>query len=56
MTLISLYNDLGLTEALQYYLPKYRIEKKYNEYKTILLSTLGIQVISGFVIAGILFR
>ena len=56
VTLISLYNDLGLTEALQYYLPKYRIEKKYNEYKTILLSTLGIQVISGFVIAGILFR
>lgn len=49
--LLSVYNDLGLTEALQYYLPKYWIEKKYNGYKTILIFTIFAQVISGWVIA-----
>lgn len=56
ITLISLYNDLWLTEALQYYMPKYRIEKKYNEYKTIFFFTLFIQVISGILIAALLYR
>ncbi|MCX6824751.1 MAG: oligosaccharide flippase family protein [candidate division SR1 bacterium] len=52
VTLISMYNDLGLTEALQYFLPKYRIEKKYNNFKTIIYLTLFVQVISGIIIAG----
>lgn len=42
--LVSIYNDLGLTEALQYFLPKYRIEKKYDHYKTIVILTLIAQV------------
>lgn len=49
--LISIYHDLGLTEALQYFLPKYRIEKKYDHYKTIVLLTLIAQVTIGMVIA-----
>ncbi len=49
--LISTYHDLGLTEALQYFLPKYRIEKKYDHYKTIIILTLIAQVTLGIGIA-----
>jgi len=42
--LVSIYNDLWLTEALQYFLPKYRIERKYDHYKTIIVLTLIAQV------------
>lgn len=42
--LISMYNDLWLTEALQYFLPKYWLEKKYDHYKTIIVFTLLLQV------------
>jgi O-antigen/teichoic acid export membrane protein len=56
VTLISMYNDLWLTEALQYFLPKYRIEKRYNDYKTIVYLTLFVQVISGIIIAGLMRR
>lgn len=53
--LISVYNDLGLTESLKYFLPKYRIEKKYDYVKTIIFISLGIQLITGIVLAVILF-
>ncbi len=49
--LLSVYHDLWLTEALQYYLPKYRIEKKHNGYKTIVVLTLLAQVFFGVIIA-----
>lgn len=46
ITLIASYNDLWLTEAIQYFLPKYRIEKKYNAYKTTFILTVGAQFIT----------
>jgi O-antigen/teichoic acid export membrane protein len=49
--LISNYHDLGLTEALKYFLPKYWIEKKYDEYKTTIVWTLIAQVTIGTLIA-----
>lgn len=55
ISLISVYNDLWLTEALQYYLPKYWIERKYNNYKTILYLTFFLQLISGIVIGWALY-
>lgn len=54
--LISIYNDLGLTEALQYFLPKYHIEKNFNALKTITFLTLWIQIISGILLGSILRR
>ena len=45
VTLISTYHDLWLTEALQYFLPKYWIEKQYNQFKTITIISLLAQVI-----------
>ena len=55
MWVISAYHDLGLTEALQYHLPKYRIQKKYNAFKTSIYFTMIVQTISGFAIAIVLF-
>lgn len=55
LTLLSSYNDLWLTEALQYFVPKYRIEKKYNNYKTIIIFTFIAQLISGALIWWLLY-
>ncbi len=33
---LSIYNDLGLTESLSYFLPKYIVEKKYSKAKYLL--------------------
>lgn len=49
--LLSIYHDLWLTEALQYFLPRYWIEKKYSEFKSILVLTLVAQVTIWFLIA-----
>ena len=42
--LLSIYHDLGLTESLQYFLPKYRIEKKFSHFKSVIIITLIAQV------------
>ena len=52
---ISIYNDLGLTEALQYYIPHYLIDKDYIKAKMIIVFTWIVQLISGFAVAGILY-
>lgn len=51
ITLVTVYHDLWLTEALQYFLPKYRLEKKYDKYKSIFILTLIAQVTIGVLIA-----
>jgi len=51
MLLFASYHDLGLTEALQYYLPKYWIHKEYNNYKTILYVTILAQIVTGLCIS-----
>ncbi len=53
--LISIYHDLWLTEALQYFLPKYWIEKKYDSFKTITVITLIAQVTIGIGIACLIY-
>lgn len=50
ITILAAYNDLGLTEALQYFLPKYWIKKQYNHYKTIWIATFAMQLLTGIVI------
>lgn len=51
--LLSTYNDLGLTEALQYYLPNYLLDKRYDESKSIFVYTLLLQLISSVVIGSL---
>ena len=40
---LNVYNDLGLTESLQYFLPKFWIKKQYNQIKTTIFLSLGVQ-------------
>lgn len=53
--IFSAYNDLGLTEALQYYLPHYFIDKEYGKAKTIIVFTWLMQLVSGFIISWLLY-
>lgn len=53
--LLSIYHDLGMTEALQYFLPKYRIEKKYGRFKSVIILTLIAQVTIWWLIALMIY-
>lgn len=55
VTLLSVFNDLGCTESLNYFLPKYIINKEYGKAKYLLKLTLILQICSSVAIAVILF-
>ena len=56
IVIISAYNDLGLTEALQYFLPHYLIDKQYSKAKTIIIFTFLVQLASAILVwAALLF-
>lgn len=48
--IISVYNDLWLTDALQYYLPKYILKKDYLRAKGLMVFTFSMQALSGLLI------
>lgn len=56
VALLATINDLGLTESLQYYLPTYRIKKKYNEITTLSIVTLFFQFLSCALIWWAIYR
>ena len=51
ITILNVYNDLGLTESLQYFLPRYRIKKQYNYIKTSIYFSLIAQIFTAILIA-----
>lgn len=53
--LLSVLNDLGFTESLNYFLPKYIIKNEYWKAKYLLKLTLILQICSSITIAWILF-
>ncbi len=55
VTLLSAFNDLGCTESLNYFLPKYIIRNEYGKAKYLLKLTLIVQFFSSILIAGTLF-
>lgn len=55
ITIISAYNDLWLTEALQYYLPHYFIDKEYRKAKTIIVFTWLVQFASAIIVGWWLY-
>ncbi len=55
ITLLSTYNDLGLTESLQYFLPRYWLKKQYNYIKTSLYLSFFAQFSTGLLIVLILW-
>jgi stage V sporulation protein B len=52
--IVASYNDLGLTESLQYFLPRYLIDKDYTKAKSLLVTTWVIQFVSGILVWGAL--
>ncbi len=49
--LLNVYNDLWLTESLQYFLPRYRVKKQYDYIKTSIYISLGVQIATAIIIA-----
>ncbi|MBF0981701.1 oligosaccharide flippase family protein, partial [Candidatus Gracilibacteria bacterium] len=52
VSFLNVYNDLGLTESLQYFLPKFWIRKEYNHIKTTIWLSLGAQMLTSLLIVG----
>lgn len=53
--LISSYNDLGVTESLNYFLPKYIVAKEYGKAKYLFLLALKTQIVTSILIVSVLF-
>jgi len=51
MSILANYNDLWLSESLKYFLPKFWINKKYNEFKTSIFMALWLQTVTAIIIA-----
>lgn len=54
ISLLNTYNDLWLTESLQYFLPRFLVKKQYNYAKTAIYLSLAAQIFTALIIAGIL--
>lgn len=55
VTLLSTYNDLGITESLQYFIPKLWIEKKKGELKFSILFSFFVQLVMGMILFALLY-
>jgi O-antigen/teichoic acid export membrane protein len=55
ITMISAYNDLGMTESLKHYIPQFVTKKRYDKVKTLLFFALFIQITSSLIIAAIFY-
>lgn len=53
--LLNTYNDLWLTESLQYFLPRFLIKKQYNYAKTSIYLSLAVQIFTAIIIACVLW-
>lgn len=52
VTFLSTYNDLGLTESLRFFLPRFYLKKEYNNIKTTIRLSLWIQLLTSLLIAS----
>ena len=48
--LVSVYNDVGMTESLLYFLPKYRVKKQYDYFKSAICLSVLFQLITWFIL------
>ena len=55
ITMISAYNDLGMSESINHFVPKFVTEKRYDKVKTILVYAFIAQMITGITIAAWFF-
>ena len=52
VTFLYTYNDLGLTESLQYFIPRFYLKKEYNNIKATVWLSLWVQIATWFLIAA----
>ncbi len=55
ITLVSAFNDFGMSESIKYFLPKFTKEKRYDKVKTIIFYAFLTQMATGLVLAGFFF-
>lgn len=55
ITLLGTYNDLGLTEALNFFLPKFAVAKNYGKFRTAVLYAFLAQLITGTILGALFF-
>ncbi len=55
VTLFSVYNDLWLTESLQYFLPQYRAKTDHKSANSLLFFTAILQFISALIFWSVIF-
>ncbi len=55
ITILSSYNDLWLTEALQYFLPKYLLKKEIQKATSLIWFTRGMQFFTWIILCGWLY-
>ncbi|MCK9272076.1 oligosaccharide flippase family protein [Candidatus Gracilibacteria bacterium] len=53
--LLTVYHDLGLTEALNFFLPKYIVENNYSKFKSALAYAILAQIPTSLFIGGLLY-
>lgn len=51
ITMIAAYNDLWFTDSLNYFIPKFITEKRYDKVKSILFYSLSVQMLTWISIA-----
>ncbi|MDR0606830.1 MAG: oligosaccharide flippase family protein [Candidatus Peribacteria bacterium] len=55
MGLIATYNDLGLTEAMQYFIPKFRIKNEKAKVRLVIIASFLMQMMTGVLIFCLLY-
>lgn len=55
VTLLSAYNDFGLTETLKYYLPKFWINKQIDYIKTAIYMSLWVQLFTWIMLWSLMY-
>lgn len=54
-TILSMYNDLGFSEALNFFIPKFLVEKQYDKVKTTIYSTFILQFLTSALVSTALY-
>ena len=52
ITLLYTYNDLWLTQSLQYFLPRFYIKKQFDNIKTVIWLSLWVQIMTWVIISA----
>jgi len=55
MTILSAFNDFGMTESMNKFIPKYVTEKRYDKVKSILIYAFLMQFITWLIIASFFY-